>query len=178
MDDPRRPIVEVMARLGRETQLHLDERHRHFKVTDKVIFGISIFLLIVAMFNVYYVWVLSKDLDGIVSNMESMHDQLVKVDDEMTVIAESIERYDDHVAYMNTITNNVGSMTDAMPHVRVNMDHMTEYMQVIEKDMVGMNHAMEHISEQMHHMKNGMSFMRSNVREFSRPIGAMNPVLP
>ena len=33
-EDSRRGIVEVIARLGRETQLHLDERHRHFRITD------------------------------------------------------------------------------------------------------------------------------------------------
>ena len=36
-EDPRRAIVEVMARVGRETQYHLDERERHFRITDGVI---------------------------------------------------------------------------------------------------------------------------------------------
>ena len=66
--DPRKPIVQVMARLGRETQLHLDERHRHFKVTDKVIMIISLLLVLLAFVNVYYVTVLYQDLNGIVGN--------------------------------------------------------------------------------------------------------------
>ena len=60
--DPRTPIVQVMARLGRETQLHLDERHRNFKITDKVILVISLLLVLLASVNVYYVRVLYRDL--------------------------------------------------------------------------------------------------------------------
>lgn len=178
MEDPRKPIVEVMARLGRETQLHLDERHRHFRVTDKVIFGISIFMAIIAVFNVYYVWVLSADMDGIVNNMESMHEQIVKVDGEMTLIAASIERYDSHIAYMNNITNNVGTMTAVMPIVRVSMDGMTDDMQAIEQNMRNMSDNMTGMSVQIDQMRHGMGGMGNSVRHISRPMGFMNNFMP
>jgi len=65
-EDPRRAVIEVIARLGRETQLHIDERYRHFRITDSVILIISLLLVILAVFNVYYVRVLYQDLNGIV----------------------------------------------------------------------------------------------------------------
>ncbi|MCB1728220.1 MAG: translation initiation factor 2, partial [Gammaproteobacteria bacterium] len=92
--DPRTPIVQVMARLGRETQLHLDERHRHFKVTDKVILVISLLLIMLACVNVYYVTVLYQDLNGIVDNMDSMYRNLSRVDRDMDLIAQRVQRFD------------------------------------------------------------------------------------
>lgn len=51
-EDPRRAVVQVIARLGRETQLHLDERYRHFRITDGVLLFTSVLLVILAVFNV------------------------------------------------------------------------------------------------------------------------------
>lgn len=177
-DDPRRAIVEVMARLGRETQLHMDERYRHFKITDKVIIGISILLLVIAAFNVYNVWVLSRDLDGIVDNMYSMQQHLVKVDEDMTLIADTVELFDHHISYMHIISDNVGNLTASMPLVRQSMDSMTASMHQIDTDMSGMSHAMSEISLRMSHMTQGMAGMEYNVRQFSRPMGILNPIIP
>ena len=178
MDDPRRAIVEVMARLGRETQLHIDERHRHFQITDIVILGISLLLIIVAAFNVYFVWVLSTDMDGIVNNMDSMRQHLVKVDDDMSVIAETVEKYDEHIAYMHVISSNVGDLASSMPVIRTSMDSMTYNMQTIDSEMSGMNQAISNIGQNIHLMTQGMAGMKHNVRQFSGPMGALNPVFP
>ena len=110
-DDPRRAIVEVMARLGRETQLHMDERHEHFKLTDKVIKRVSVLLLIVAVINVYLVWVLSRNLDGIVNNMDSMRTHLVDINEDMTYIATTVEQFDNHITYLHVIAENMGDIT-------------------------------------------------------------------
>ena len=72
-DDPRRGIVEVMARLGQATQYHIDERYRHFKITDVVIYVTSALLMVLAVFNIYYIRVLYTNLTGIVGNMASMN---------------------------------------------------------------------------------------------------------
>ncbi|MCB1972930.1 MAG: hypothetical protein KDE65_00005, partial [Burkholderiaceae bacterium] len=122
--DPRAPIVQVMARLGRETQLHLDERHRHFKMTDKVILVISVLLVMLACVNVYYVTVLYQDLNGIVDNMDSMYRNLSRVDRDMDLIAQRVQRFDRHIQRMTPITANIEAMTAVMPNLRGNMQNM------------------------------------------------------
>lgn len=177
-DDPRKAIVEVMARLGRETQLHIDERRAHFKVTDTVIRRVSVLLLIVAMINVYFVWVLSQNLDGIVNNMDSMQKHLVKVDDDMTDIATTVEKFDSHITYIHVISSNIGNMTLNLPRIRVNMDNMTNSMQSIDNDMEIMKHSILTIGNNMQHMSGGIAGMEHNVRQFSKPMGVMNPFFP
>jgi len=176
--DPRRPIVEVMARLGRETQLHLDERERHFKITDAVIIGISVILIILAVFNVYYVRVLYKDLDGIVGNMESMLSSLNRVDADMAIVADRIDAFDRHIAHMGPITSNVVSITTQLPLMHANIDSMAGNMALIEQDMTQLSQAMHSITPSMAQMTRNMGVMRHNVRQISRPMGAMNPILP
>ena len=89
-EDVRRMVVGVVGRLGRETQLHLDERYRHFWITNLLIVIISILLVVVAIFNVYYIRVLYQDLNGIVFNMDSMHDHLRVVKGSMDEITERL----------------------------------------------------------------------------------------
>lgn len=177
-DDPRRAIVEVMARLGRETQLHMDERHEHFKITDKVIKRVSILLLIVAVINVYLVWVLSRNLDGIVGNMDSMRNHLVNIDEDMTHIATTVEQFDNHMTYLYVIAENMGNMTINLPMIRVNMDSMTYSLQSIDQDMESMQNSIGNIGLNMRSMNVGMGGMQYNVRQFSRPMGVLNPMFP
>lgn len=176
--DPRRPIVEVMARLGRETQLHLDERHRHFQITDKVILVISLLLAVLAIFNVYYVAVLYRNLDGIVNSMDSMYLHLSRVDRNMEDISNQVASFDRHIGRMDSITQNMTAMTTMMPKVRANMDAMASEMADIDVDMQRMTPAMGDIAVKMQHMTNGMSVMRQNVRQISGPMGSFNPFMP
>ena len=176
--DPRTPIVQVMARLGRETQLHLDERHHHFKITDKVILVVSLLLVLLATINVYYVTVLYGDLDGIVSNMDSMYRNLERVDHDMEQIAGRVERLHRHIAQMRPIADNMHAITQVMPLLRENMDNIQAEMGGIDGNMLQIAAAMGGIAFEMRLMTSGMAVMRQNVHQIAGPMGAFNPVLP
>lgn len=176
--DPRAPIVQVMARLGRETQLHLDERHRHFRITDKVILLISILLVLLACINVYYVSVLYRDLDGIVTNMDSMYTNMERVEKDMHKIAGRVARFDRHIAHMSPIADDMAVMGELMPAIREDMDNMTGEIGLIDANMRHMTDAMGGIAGQMQQITGGMGVMRQNVTQMSGPMGALNPILP
>ena len=154
--DPRRAIVEVMARLGKETQLHLDERHRHFQITDAVTIVVSFLLVVLAVFNIYYVRVLYTDLDGIVTNMDSMYSNLKQVDKDMMHISQSIELFDQHIHHMTPIHDNIATLAVSLPHVRSNMDLITGDMGLIEQDMGLIGGAMGNMDQRIHQMLGGM----------------------
>ena len=177
-DDPRRAIVEVMARLGKETQLHLDERHRHFRITDAVIITVSLLLAILAVFNVYYVQVLYRDMGGIVTNMDSMYQNLVIVDKDMEAISQSVELFDGHIAHMTPIHDNIATLAVSLPHVRNSMDVITGDMQVVEQEMGLIGSAMGNMDQTLLQMLGGMAVMRENMRNMANPMGMMNPLLP
>ena len=177
-EDPRRAIIDVMAKLGKETQLHLDERHRHFKITDLVIFSVSFLLVVLAVFNVYYVRVLYNDLDLTVENMDSMHKTLMAVDDDMSAIAQSVESFDGHIQHMSPINDSIISLSGIMPNMRNNMDKIKADMGFIHNDMGLMGNAMGYIDQRIVHMKNSLPVMRENMRMMANPMGVMNPMMP
>jgi hypothetical protein len=178
LEDPRRAIVEVMARLGRETQLHIDERHRHFRITDGVTIAISVLLVILAVFNVYYVRVLYSDLDGTVASMENMYNKLRDVDDDMLVITQRVARFDRHIAHMEQIQNNMGSIAVTLPSVRDSMDVLTGRMSVINEEMNMVRQAMANMDPRLQQMSSGVSIMRANTFQIAKPMGMMNQILP
>jgi hypothetical protein len=177
-EDPRRAIVEVMAKLGRETQFHIDERHRHFRITDAVIVATSVLLVVVAVFNVYYVRLLYQDFNGIVSNMDSMHDHLVNVDADMGVITEKMAAFEGHMAHMEPISGHMTSLAGTLPRVRANMQGIAGDMATIEESMELVGRGMGVIDQRVHGMTNGVAVMRENVGQIARPMGSMMPFGP
>lgn len=177
-EDPRRGIVEVMARLGRETQFHIDERYRHFQITDAVIIAVSLVLVILAVFNVYYVRVLYKDLDGTVTNMESMYERLRKVNEDMTLITDRFERFDKHMTHMEPITTHFTALADILPGMRGNMEQMAGQMPAIDQEMSAIFQTMGTIEQRLQHMVGGVSVMRHNTQQMAAPMGFMNSFMP
>jgi hypothetical protein len=177
-EDPRRTVVEVIGRLGRETQLHLDERYRHFRITDGVIAITSILLVVLAVYNVYYVRVLYQDLNGIVTNMDSMYSHLVDVDADMAVITLHMEAFDGHMRSMAPINGHMSSIADSLPKVRGHMDGIAGDMQSIRQSMQVVAHGMTVIDQRVRGMTGGVATIRENVGQFSRPVSNMMPFMP
>jgi hypothetical protein len=177
-EDPRRAVIQVIARLGQETQLHLDERHRHFRITDWVIVVTSVLLMILAVFNAYYVRVLYEDLNGIVANMDSMYGHLRNVDDDMTVITQRMSAFDEHMEHMEPIHANMGALSRTMPNIRTNMGAMTRDMFGIEQSMGLVGEGMSVIDQRVYLMTGGVATMRHNVRQIVRPLGGMSSFFP
>jgi hypothetical protein len=177
-EDPRRAIIEVMARLGKETQYHIDERQRHFQITDLFIVVVSFMLVVLAIFNIYYVRVLYKDMTGIVVTMESMYGHLMKVDQNVSVISDNVEKFDNHMQHMTAINTNIDSLSKSMPKVRADMDIMRDDMLGFSHDMGLLGNAMGSIDQRMFEMKGGMAVMRNNMRQIANPMGAFNPMMP
>ena len=167
-EDVRRMVVGVVGRLGRETQLHLDERYRHFWITNLLIVVISILLVVVAIFNVYYIRVLYQDLNGIVLSMDSMHDHLRVVKGSMDEITGKVESFDKHMSNMDQINL----------HIATAMSGMSGDVHVIRNEMSVLQGAMTNIDQRVGHMIGSVASMRENVHQISRPMGVMNPFLP
>lgn len=177
-EDPRRAIVEVMARVGRETQYHLDERERHFRITDGVILITSLLLVILAVFNVYYVRVLYKDFNGIVSNMESMYSHLRNVDADMELISAHMAEFDRHMVHMEPINAHMTAIADTLPQIQVDMHQITGEMVTMEESMGLVGRGMTIIDQRVHAMTGGVAVMRENVGQIARPMGGMMPFMP
>ncbi|MET0047301.1 MAG: translation initiation factor 2 [Sedimenticola sp.] len=176
--EPKKLFVEVVGRLGRETQFHLDERHHHFRITDMVLMAVSALLIVLAAFNVYYIYVLYQDLNGIVNNMDSMHNKLKEVNYSMASITGKVGDMDEHLANMDRIDVQTKSLAESMPRISGAMAGLNTEVETIRSDVTLMNGAMTNISHRMGEMTGGVAVMRENVRQISRPMGFMNPMMP
>lgn len=177
-DDPRRGIVEVMARLGQATQYHIDERYRHFKITDVVIYATSALLMVLAVFNIYYIRVLYTNLTGIVGNMASMNERLQITDQDMAQVAGRMASFDRQMRYMEPIHGHMVSIADNMPKIRFDTNEIAADVGGIDREMGALGQGMLVIDARTREMLAPVSSMRENVRQFGGPMGAMNPFMP
>lgn len=177
-EDSRRAWVEVIARLGRETQFHIDERYRHFRITDVVTIGMSVLLSVLALSNIYYVQVLYNDLQEIVVTMDSMHEKLRGIDGDMAAIAQQMDLMDWRIAHMEPIAAHMASIGDNMPKIGQAMGAISVDVTGIDRDMTPLGHGMLVIDQRVHSMLGGVAAIRNSVHQFAGPMGAMNPFMP
>jgi hypothetical protein len=177
-DDPKRLFVEMVARISRETQVHMDERHHHFEFTDKLLYGLSAVLLILATFNVYYIYVLYQNLDGIVYNMMSMQTHLEDVNRNMQSITDDVASFDLHMKRMDRINENTAAIADNMPAVTQSMSKIGGEMVAIEDNMGRLSADMTNVDARFGQMTGGVTNMRQSVNQVARPMGFMGNFMP
>lgn len=177
-EDPRRALIEVIQRLGRATQLHLDERHRHFRITDIVIITTSLLLLLGAAIDVYHARLLYQDFNDIISDMYTMQDHLVGVDTDMGDITKNMKSFDDHMNHMDSIAARMDSMSRIMPQIRANTLAMAGEMGSVEANMELVRNAMAILDSRIHAMTGGVGLMRDQMGQFARPMSGMAPFMP
>jgi hypothetical protein len=177
-EDPKRLLVEMVGRLGRETQMHLDERQHHFRINKLIVVIISVMMMIIAMFNIYYVRILWKDLNGIVDNMDSMHTNMQIVSGKMQHMTNNVKSFEYYMRYMDEINEHTATMAAVLPKLSSNMHDMTEDIVTMEADMRPMAQGMISIDHRFGQMTLGVATMRHHVKQISRPMGAMNPFMP
>ncbi len=177
-EDPRRAIVEVIQRLGRATQLHLDERHRHFRITDIVLITASLLILGGAAFDVYHARLLYQDFNEIITDMYAIHDHLIGVDNDMADITINMQAFDSHMTHMDNMNDRMKSMAATMPRIRENTRLMAGDMSSVEENMRLVGDAMLILDTRIHNMLGGVGIMRSHMNQFSRPMSAFTPFMP
>lgn len=171
-------FIDMVGRLSWETQLHLDERHHHFFINKLIIILISLFLVVLAVINVYYVAILYRDLNGIVDNMDAMHTHMQQVSDRMAHVTDTVEKFERYMLHMDNIEASTRSMADMMPAIRDSMDGIRSDIARMDQNMARMSAGMAHIDQRFRHMTDGVAVMRFHVWTISRPMGALNPMLP
>ena len=177
-EDPRRLLVEMVARLGRETQLHLDERHHHFRINKQVVLIISLVLMIIAGFNIYYIRILWHDLNGIVDSMDSMHTNMQTVSGKMQDMTNNVMAFERYMRHMDHINLHTATMADLIPSISGSMQGMTVDVVQMEYDMRPMGQGMIVIDQRFGEMSVGVASLRHNMQEIARPMGSMNPFMP
>ena len=58
------------------------------------------------------------------------------------------------------------------------MSEMTGYVGTVEQEMGLLSQGMFNIDTRMTHMIGGVTIMRENMRQISKPMGMMNPFMP
>lgn len=177
-EDPRRALIEVIQRLGRATQLHLDERHRHFRITDIVIITASILILGGAAFDIYHARLLYQDFNEIITDMYAIHDHLVGVDADMANITTNMKNFETHMVHMESIDERMKSMASTIPQIREHTRIIAGDMSSVQGHMGVVSQSMGILDSRVHAMTGGVSIMRNHVSQFARPASSIAPFMP
>lgn len=177
-EDPKRLFVEMVARLSRETQLHLDERQHHFRITDTLVITLSVMLSVLAIFNVYHIYILHEEMSEIVYSMTEMQDTLTTVGDNMEIITKDVGSFDKHMRRMDHISQNTAAIAGNMPAISDAMGKIGGEMRTIEGNMGQLSAGMTNVDARFGQMTGGVTNMRQSVNQVARPMGYMGNFMP
>jgi|GEM_PF-3115837 len=171
-------VSSCLFRLEHISDHHVKERRRHFRVTNMIVAIISSLILIIAVFNLYYIYDFYKETMHIIQNIHDLDDTVKIISVSMDQVTTSMGNMKDDMNHLQGVYGDVSSMSGTMPTMQENMSALTS-------DMVHLNQSMHHISSDMQvidfHLKSmsgNVTQMEHNIYDMARPMGKFNDVLP
>jgi len=171
-------VSSCLYRLEHISDHHVKERRRHFRITNIIVAIISAFILIIAVFNLYYIYDFYKETMNIVTTIHDLDDTVKVISLSMDQVTVSMGNMKNDMTYMQGVYVDVSAMSDTMPLMQDNMA-------ILRVDMGAMNQSMQQISTDMYaidyHLKSmsgNVTQMEHNIYDMARPMGKFNDILP
>ena len=171
-------VSSTLHKLEHISDHHVKERRHHFRITNIYVGIISALILIIAVFNLYYIYDFYKETMNIINTIHALDDTVKIISDDMVQVTSTMAKFKSHMGNMQGIYADVSSMSDVMPlmennmsGVKTDMGHLNQNMQEISSDMSMIDFHLKNMSGNVTHME-------KNIHDMARPMGKFNSILP
>ncbi|NOR51658.1 MAG: hypothetical protein GQ470_03475 [Gammaproteobacteria bacterium] len=171
-------LTGTLIKLERDIERHRGERQYHIHRTNLLVKIITLFLLVVGVFNAIYVWEFYDRMQKIVYTISDLRADVTVVSGRMTHLTDTMGKFDSHMNNMLSISRSTQSMSEQIPQMNRSMGQMTGHMGEVNREMMAMNYDVEQINRRFENITHGMGVMGQNVNQISGPMGMFNPIMP
>lgn len=171
-------ISSCLYKLEHISDHHVQERRRNFRVTNLIVGVISAFILIIAVFNLYYIYDFYMETMKIVNNIHDLDDTVKIISSDMQVITQSMTEFNKHMSSMQGITQDVQAMSGQLPLMQQSLGGIYGDMSALNRSMGQINQSMLSIDNDLKHMSGNVGQMGRSIYEMSVPMSKFNSVLP
>lgn len=161
---------------------HMDEHNaaglKRRAFTNLVIRGISIFLALLAVFNIYLLLDLDSSMREIVQSMDDMTEHFSAVSSEMVQVTT-------HTASIGEHMNSLPSVEYSMAGINTEMDYMDRSIKSINLNLTAVNgdlgtidRNMIELNGRLNNLNQNVGIIRYDMHKISKPARWMNNFLP
>ena len=171
-------ISSSLYKLEHISNHHVKERRRHFRITNIFVMVFSTLILIIAAFNLYYIYDFYDETRNIVKTVSDLDHTVKNISVSMVKVTGSMAQFKEHMDSLEGIHADVSSMSNTMPLMQSNMAIIETDMGKLNQNMTGISADMTMIDNNLRGMSGNVSNMGHNIYEMSKPAGKFNTILP
>ncbi len=181
-DDQFWDLMEHACSTMERIEQHIDEHNeaglKRREITNLLIRGITLFLVILAFVNLYLLVDLDRSMRSIVLSMDEMTGHFSKVAEEMVEVTTHTSSIGEHM-------NHLPSVEQSMAGITVEMDYMDRSIKSIDYSLTSVNidlgaidGNMIELNGRLYNLNQNVGVIRYDMHKISKPARFMNNFLP
>ncbi len=171
-------VSSSLYKLEHISNHHVKERRKSYRITNLFVITVAIFILMIAVANLYNLHGFYNETIVIVDTVNSLDSTVETISSSMISVTASMEKINRHVKDMEGVYLDVSAISGVMPLMQNNMALVGGDMGSINNGMDGINKNMNAIDFHLKSMSSNVSRIRYNIRQISEPMGKFNSMLP
>jgi len=171
-------VSSTLHKLEHISDHHVKERRKHFRITNLVVYIVSVLLLLIAVVNMFYLYDFYTNTIRIINTTHQLDKTVVVISSNMKKIEQNMDKYTKHMASMEDVYKDVSSISSVMPEMQNSMSTLQYSMSDMNKIMAFVNRDVQLIDFHLKGMTNKVSNLGIDMYKIARPMGKFNGMLP
>ncbi|MFK5893222.1 MAG: hypothetical protein QM504_08385 [Pseudomonadota bacterium] len=171
-------VSSTLHKLEHVSDHHVQERRKHFRVTNFFVFIVSALLMIIAIVNMFYLYGFYQNTLRIIKTTHALDNTVIDISKSMNKIKQSMGKFNTHMSSMEGVYSDVSSISSVMPDMQKSMSSFQSNMNKMNRVMEFVNRDIQLIDFHLKGMTNSVSNLGSDMYKIARPMGMFNGMLP
>ncbi len=171
-------IAKTLVRLEHDAERHRGAHFYHVRRTDIYVKLVIALVVILGLFNIYYLSHSYDQMYNIVDDITDMNKKVIKVSTHMISLTDTMEKVNTHIDRMPLVSLSTKSISDRMPNINNSIHNMLLDMNSINHEMDKLTGSLDLLNANFNNITTGIDVMGGNVNQLSRPMGVLNNFLP
>jgi len=161
---------------------HIDEHNeaglKRRAFTNLVIRGITIFLTLLAIFNIYLLLDLDSSMRSIVQSMDDMTGHFSAVSSEMVQVTTHTASIGEHMNSLPSVEYSMAGINTEMDYMDRSINSIDFSLTAVNDDLGSIDHNMIELNGRLYNLNQSVGTIRYDMHKISKPARWMNNFLP
>ena len=161
---------------------HIDEHNvaglKRRAITNLLIRGITIMLIILAVVNLYLLLDLDRTMRAIVLSMDEMTGHFSAVSSEMVEVTTHTTNIGEHMNHLPSVEQSMAGINTEMGYMDHSIKSIDYNLTSVNSDLGAIDNNMIELNGRLYHLNYNVGFIRHDMHEISKPARFMNNFLP
>ncbi len=168
----------TMERIDRHIDEHNEAGLKRREFTNLLIRGITLFLIILAVINLWLLVDLDRSMREIVSSMDEMTGHFSSVSGHMVEVTTNTAKIGKHMNHMSSVQQSLSGINAEMAGMDRSVRRIEQEMDTVNVDLGSIDYSMGELDLRLYQLNQNVSVIRYDMNRISKPARWMHKFLP